>query len=490
MNCVMRTLRMPVLVVLFASAAIVEAARLSSLCSLSNSDLWWHLSSGLWILHHHALPHNALFSQSSTNRWVASSWGYDVLLAGIYELLKLRAIPAMLMGLKTLLAFVIFLLAGGFRGKFWPAVALSALVQYILGHAQPLPVYFSIVLFAIEFFLLFETRRRNNVGTLFWLLPLFLLWANLDDQFVYGIGLLILFSVTTSVEQYVSRQEVPRLLISKSAIPLFLSLLATLATPYFYRSYEIFFSTVSSAANPYLPDFKSLSFRQPQDFLFLLLFMSAFLALGSRHSRDIFPIALLIACASVSFYSQRAAWLTVIASVAVVADAIPELPNTEHVSSPARLATAGITLLIVAGTIFLRIPRDHNQLLAKIGQNYPVHACDFIRQNHLPQPLFNEYQWGGFLTWYLPEYPVAVDGRNDLYGDDVIIQYLRVMNADLPYTMFPQMTQAKTLLMQKKSIMADAMSTLPNYKVVYSDDVSVVLTKRDLNSSQETASRN
>ena len=70
-------------------------------------------------------------------------------------------------------------------------------------------------------------------------------------------------------------------------------------------------------------------------------------------------------------------------------------------------------------------------------------AAEYIRAHQLPEPLFNSFPWGGFLTWYLPEYPVAIDGRTDLYGADFNIQYAKVMNAEAHYSTFPPLNQGR-----------------------------------------------
>src|SRR5579859_242411 len=100
----MGRIRIPVLVVLFTTAAVFEAVRLSALSAIANSDVWWHLSSGTWMLHNHALPRTGIFSQSAGAAWIASSWAYDLLLAFGFKLLGLRSIPALLMTFKTALA--------------------------------------------------------------------------------------------------------------------------------------------------------------------------------------------------------------------------------------------------------------------------------------------------------------------------------------------------------------------------------------------------
>ncbi len=472
----MGKLRIPAMLFLFTLAALLEAVQLTSLSSLSARDVWWHLSTGLWILRNHALPHDGIFSQSSTLAWRTFSWAYEVKLAVAYRAFGLRAIPAMLMGLKAVLAVITFVLAGGLRGRFWTAVALSAVAQYVLGSFAPSPTYFSILFFAGELFLLSESRRNGDYRLLFWSAPLFLVWANFDVQFVYGIALLILFLGTLAVETGFGS-------LDSALSAALLSFIATLVTPNFYHPYRTFFSVLTSGANRYLPDFLAMKFHQRQDYLLLLLLMGAFLALGIRKSQDWFQIGLLIGCAILSFYSQRNIWLATLASIMVIGNAVSEESATQ-VSVPrpnanlGQLRTAvGLAAVVLVMAFVIQVPRSRETLLAKVGKNYPVAASDYIREHRLPQPLFNAFEWGGFLTWYLPEYPVAIDGRTGLYGDDMIVGYSKVMNADARYTDFAPMAQAQTLLLQKNSVMGEAMAGVQGFRVEYSDDVSLVLTK-------------
>ena len=68
------------LLLLFSTAAWYEGLHLYA---LANADVWWHLSTGSWILQNHAIPHTGLFSQNADLPWIASSWLFDVLLAAI-----------------------------------------------------------------------------------------------------------------------------------------------------------------------------------------------------------------------------------------------------------------------------------------------------------------------------------------------------------------------------------------------------------------------
>jgi hypothetical protein len=476
----MARIRIPVMVLLFTTAAAVEAIRLSALSAIANSDMWWHLSSGMWMLHNHALPHTGLFSQRAEDSWIAASWAYDLLLALGYRQLGLRSIPMLLMVFKSALAVVTFLLAGGWRRNFWPAVGLSAIAQYVLGGIQPGPAYFSILFFALELLLLLESRRTQRLGMLLWLPALFWLWANLDIQFVDGIGLLLLFLAVLAGEKHVFHSA--RLALKDVTKVVGLSVACTLITPYFYRPYGVFLTTTFSSANVYLPDFYAPGFRQPQDYVLLLLAMTAFLALGLRRSRDAFAIAVMAGSIAVSFYSQRNIWLVTIAAVGVIGRSL-ELPVASETAgkkrwTPATGIALAVSLVVASIAAWILIPRSHDALMAKLSQSYPVAACDSIRQQRLPQPLFNAYEWGGFVTWYLPQYPVAIDGRSDLYGADAITEYSKMMNAEVPYTEFAAVSGAQTVLLPKGAIMAGALASLPIFKVAYSDEVAVVLSRK------------
>jgi len=134
-----------------------------------------------------------------------------------------------------------------------------------------------------------------------------------------------------------------------------------------------------------------------------------------------------------------------------------------------------VSLGLVVLLYGLLVPRDRNALLGRMAENLPVRACDYIREQQLPAPIFNTQTWGGFLTWYLPEYPVAIDGRRALYPDKWETDYFRVMKVLAPYQDFAPMIQARTLLLYKQSVMGDALRNLAGFRVAYEDNLAVVL---------------
>lgn len=476
--------RVLILLLLFSTAAVYEAVHLTS---LADADIWWHLRTGIWILQNHAVPHSGVFSQYSPLPWIASSWGYDVLLAAAYKVIGLRAVPMALMALKVALAVSAFLLARGSRQSFWLAVSLAIAAQCSLLNSRPLPNLCSFVFFAIELALLFRSRRTANARTLFWLPLLFVLWANLHYQFVYGLFVLGLFLAAALIQKICLLSgltwfgEEPAPSLGTIGAVTAVSVVATLLSPYSYHIYAAAVQNASLAA--YVAEHHAMNFRLPQHYVLLLLAMAAFLALGRCRSRDLFNIALMIASAAVAFRIQRDAGFLALAAVAVIGDACASAKCEAEQEVPLlgkweKLLTAGllvITFVVAVG----RIPSSSEALLNKIAKSFPVQASDYIRENHLPTPLYNEYQWGGFLTWYLPEYPVAIDGRRDLYGEEINLRYFQVTSAEVPLNTDPAFAGAQTILLPASSPMAEALATIPDFKLVYRDDLAMVLVRQN-----------
>jgi hypothetical protein len=395
--------------------------------------------------------------------------------------------------LRVLLAALTFFLAGG-RRAFWPAVLISAFAQFILG-GPPSPAFCSALLFCAELGLLLEARRSGSDRPLFLLPVLFLVWANLDVQFVYGLLLLAIFLTAHIIETgfpgVFGNFAAGRRLSTRAILALVLAFATTLINPYFTAPYGVFFHRLTSAANAFLPDYQSMRFQQSQDYLLLLLTMAAYLALGRRRSRDVFGIVTLVAASVASFHAQRDLWLVAIAATAVMGDALrrrstavaapaaPEIAQRVGSFSLHGVAPLAASLVVAMSVGFLLLPQQPEALLVAAGKTYPTVASNFVRQSKLPAPLFNAYEWGGFLLWYLPEYEVAADSRPRLYSDDDVIRYSKVMNADLPYTADPALNSARTLILPRHSLMGEALKDLPAFQVAYSDDVAVVLVKNE-----------
>jgi len=109
---------------------------------------------------------------------------------------------------------------------------------------------------------------------------------------------------------------------------------------------------------------------------------------------------------------------------------------------------------------------------------FPVKAVNFLRQNPQPGPLYNTFDWGGFLTWYMPDYPVAIDGRTDLYGDDLDFRFFNSANGDESYINDPYLNESGVILLQKEKPLATVLSADQRFQKIYEDRLAVIFVRR------------
>jgi hypothetical protein len=482
-------LRVVAMTILFSAAAAHEAWKLFSLAS---PEIWVHLRTGLWILENRSVPHTGVFSHYSTLPWRDSTWLYDLRLGIAYRLFGLRAIPFSLIVVRLAVALVTFFVARVGRAGFWNAVFLSAVAQYVISDLQPLPYVVSILFFGVELQWLMRARQTGNASRLYWLPLVFALWANLHIQLVAGLILLGFFLIALVLEKalrtmrpgWLSETIVP-LDLKRMALIALLSSLATLANPYGFRLIPSALKALYSPVGfEHFAEMSAMHFRRPQDFLLMLLVMLAFLALGRKRSVDFFAWITLLAGALLAFRIARDGWLVVLPAIAILSDGFQLRPaaESERDSLPRRqwIWVAALTAAAVMAAM-ARVPGS-DQLMTRISQNFPVKACDYIQANHLEQPLFNAYSWGGFLTWYMRQYPVTIDSRVEMYGDDLLGQYFETVGGKQLLESEPMVARARTLLLERQSAIAKALVELPGlsaqYRLVYSDEIASVYVPR------------
>jgi hypothetical protein len=87
-------------------------------------------------------------------------------------------------------------------GRFSVAWALSIVVYAaFLFNIAPRPVFFSVILFTITLTQLFAAQRSVQVQSLYWLPLVFLVWANIHIQFIYGLAVVGLFAGVNLLQQ-------------------------------------------------------------------------------------------------------------------------------------------------------------------------------------------------------------------------------------------------------------------------------------------------
>ena len=80
--------------------------------------------------------------------------------------------------------------------------------------------------------------------------------------------------------------------------------------------------------------------------------------------------------------------------------------------------------------------------------------------------------------WYMPDYPVAIDGRNDLYGDDLDRIFLATQDADTSYATDPYLNEAGVVLLDSHLPLAKILTIDPRFQLVFHDEIATVYARR------------
>jgi len=451
-------------------------------------DVWWHLKVGDWIVAHIAVPHNGILSHTAANRpWVAYSWGYEVLLSRAYAWGGLVGIGVFGGLLTVAVAFAIYWMLHRLSGRFWASLIGTGIVcSAFLFDGSPRPFFFSVALFALILTLLLQAQRSVRFAPLYWLPLIFLFWANLHIQFIYGLFLVGLY-VGISVLQrlacvlgFESRFLVPPTLPVGKLVAIFIGcILATLAGPNFYHPYvSVYEYSQAKFTYSVIIELQPLSFRYVSQYTELLIAAAGFYAVGWQKKLDPFKLSLLAIASAVAFRTQRDGWFICLSAAACIAD----FPAAEVESD--RLASwteaAGVAMAVAILLLLALGPTDMTQrgLDRAISAEYPVNAINFLRRNPVPGPLYNNLNWGGFLMWYMPQYPVAIDGRNDLYGDDLDKVFYDVQSAEESYLTDRYLNESGVVLLDSKLPLAKILTIDPRFRLIYHDDIATVYAHR------------
>jgi hypothetical protein len=192
----------------------------------------------------------------------------------------------------------------------------------------------------------------------------------------------------------------------------------------------------------------------------------------------IFDTALLLVGAVFSLRMQRDIWFGALAAAAVLTrlPAVPRVPADRPLLPG--LFAATLAALMLARIIWFVVPGP--TIAEKENADYPVGAVEWVRDHRPAGPVYNHFNWGGYLIWALPEYPVGLDGRTNLYGEERLDRAFRAWTADDGMSADPDLGQAGVVIAPTKLGREDVKLTgrlraaADRWQVVYEDDTAIV----------------
>ncbi len=471
------------LVILYAFRPLEE---LRTGMSVMDPDIWWHLRVGEWILQHRAVPRVDYFSSFAAGHpWVAYSWLYEVIVRWMYERLGFISIPVYSILLTLAITFALHRLLRKLLPDFYPAVVLTALgILAMSRFFSPRPWLFTALFYILEMDILLAFRSSRKARVLWWLVPIFILWANLHIQFVYGLLVLAL----AVLEPYL-RRPASRLKISTEAIEargtrqqvmvLVATFAATFVNPYGWKLYGAVAQYLSqTAVYDIIGELKAPGFRFFSDYVELLVLAAAFVVLAIRRPVPLLPSILLIVSTPLAFRTQRDVWFMTVSAVALIAWQFRGQPEPRPTSRSFQrvLVPLALTLVLLAGALVSGFSQE--RLRAEVAAAFPVNAVRYIEQNGLGGRLYNTIANGGFLMFALPRLPVAIDGRTNLYGNSRNQQFYDTMMGRPSWSSDPDLDSSQLVVVETEIALASLLRLDPRFQLLEEDDVACVFARR------------
>jgi hypothetical protein len=453
-------------------------------------DAWWHLRVGQWVVEHHSVTTNDPFSFPGHDKsWVAYSWLFEVVLFGLYQAFGLCGFVVYRCALALAVTAALHWFVAKREPRFLYAIGLTGLATLgvaMLFKERPWLVTILCSILTLDVILELRDGRR---GVLFWVLPLvFALWANVHIQFVYGLMLLGLGCAAPALDRWgrcetdyggagrLGSRDWWRLAALTAAC-----FLGTLATPYHVYLYRVI---VEYATQPgpyrFINELKALEFRDVCDWVMLAFAGAAAFALGRRPRQGYFDLLLLALTAFLSFRMRRDMWLVIVAALYVLTTRPrPEVKEEQRFrwsAWRAAVVSGGVAVLIFLTATLRHVSADNME--RESAKLFPVAAARFVAERGYDGPLYNDFNWGGYLIWALPEHPVAIDGRTNLHGDERILRYGRIWAGSPTWRDDPDLAAAGIVIAGAEMPLSGLLLLDDRFERVYQDDVALVFVRK------------
>jgi hypothetical protein len=454
----------------------------------TDPDLWWHLRTGQLILENHRLFHVDPYSFTKLGHpWVDHEWLSQIIIYGLYRIGGWGSLIAAFAALIALAFFMVFL-----RSKGQPYVAGTMTVWGAVASVPSFgvrPQIFTLFLASLLLFIL--ERSQERVRLLWWTPAVMVFWVNLHAGYALGVVFLLIFLAGDAIELALGHQQEPdrSVRLKTLAVVTAASIAVVPLNPYGLALYRYPFETLHSRAMlAYIGEWQSPDFHQAK-YLAALGLMLAWLAVPALSPGRLRARELLLLAFTMGAALRSVRHIPIFAIVAVpLLSGIIQARFDQTRSSPfdRRLPLTPMKLIVnvVLLSALLVFATGHAwSVAAKQGaserKEFPSAAVRFLKVARAPAPLMNHYNWGGYFIWQLyPQYQVYIDGRADLYGDSFLEQfaatyYLRGSS----WRSGLERWGVETVVLPPDAPLVTALSSLPEWKVVFSDRQATVLTR-------------
>jgi hypothetical protein len=471
----------------------------------SDSDPCWHWQQGNWMLQHHALLRTEVFSHTRGGAPLVDLWWLSEIVTAVAGNLLgwngIALVAAVLCATSVWLLHRQLLAEGNEILLSTMLTLLAAAVCAIHWLARPhLATLLLVLVFAWQ--LRWFARGRISARKLMILLPvLTALWANLHGAFVfafvmigtYWTGAVVTWARTTPDQRPAQRRAVTVLTGVGLAC-----LGACLLNPHGWR---LLVQVVRYMRSPLLMglalEYLPPNLHDPGMLPLVLEFVLVVLTLlVVRPQLTVTDALLLIVWSLLALRMARNGPLFALVVTPILAEHWNKFLRT---ASPSRIiqryrgVSANLTrinqmagarglpaLAVVAVVLIMAKPQilgGQPWLTTELpAQRFPVAAVEFLLRapNAVHGEMFNEYTWGGYLIWALPGRKVFIHPNLDVYGEELVKEFLQVNEAKDGWQDVLKKYNVGWTILSPNHPLNRLLAKRAGWKLVYSDGVASI----------------
>jgi len=373
-----------------AAAAFFVLAAFAAVAPIRSYDYFWHLTTGRWIVEHHAIPRFDPLTLASTHvPWINGEWLYEIVLYTLHGIggdVGIAIISAILVA--TIFAIGILITSQD------AGVALLIAGVAFAGASDRLgvrPAAAAALLIVIAIGLLGSRLRLVPLTTAYAVLTI--VWINVHPSALLAPAL----ASISILQSGKTRRAV--ILAAASAI-------ALLVNPY---GWNAILAPLRLTSEIHSGAFVNAEWLPSTFAFFPLLYITiaavVLLFLGTREKRADawrFVIFALLAALAIRYVRNQGLYFA----------ALPLLvPPVGNFSRRVSNAVAACALIPLAWAFQHDVHRPRVD-----DERFPIRAVAALKSYNLPGNIYNVDQFGGLIEWtFYPERRALTDGRNELF---------------------------------------------------------------------------
>ncbi|MEJ2006950.1 MAG: hypothetical protein P8Z30_02155 [Acidobacteriota bacterium] len=452
------------------------------------SDTLWHVVVGNMILKTHTWPTHDIFSFTAQGTpWIAYEWLGEVVMALAWRAGGLHGLMILLTILIWTILLALFYYAYLGSKEVKSAFVTSAVLIPLAAVSWSLRPQLLGYIFVIVTLIVLKRFREGSSRSL-WILPfVFLLWVNSHGTFILGFGALGIYWLSGLKEfrfgsiyaqRWTQRQR------QQLELTALLCLLASIITPYGTQlvAYPLEMAVSQPMVLRFIQEWQPLSMSDFSGKLFLVLVLSYWILVATRRLNiRLEDGALLLIAIAETFMHARFMVLFVPVFAPMLAEQIaPWFPPYSEEKDHPVLNFALIGLICLGIVRFLP---SRTMLRQQLTLRMPVAGVRYLDAHPGLGPTFNSFFWGGYLILDRgPAHKVFIDGRLDIYEySGVMADYLAITGIQPDYAFLLRKYHVRSCLIHRDSPLATVLLNSPEWKDVYQDKMSIILTKTGKN---------